>query len=181
MRTMERRETYSSQNTTKKRIYHIAKRALDVMASALGLIVLSLPLVLIALLIKLESPGPAIFVHNRIGKNGKTLLLLKFRSMHANAEDMLDSLSPEQKAEWERNFKLENDPRITRLGKLLRKSSLDELPQLINILRGELSIVGSRPVVTEELERYGEKREVSKRYARFDGILASLCPQHLQL
>lgn len=159
MRTMERRETYSSQNTTKKRIYHIAKRALDVMASALGLIVLSLPLVLIALLIKLESPGPAIFVHNRIGKNGKPLPLLKFRSMHANAEDMLDSLSPEQKAEWERNFKLENDPRITRLGKFLRKSSLDELPQLINILRGELSVVGPRPVVTEELERYGENKE----------------------
>ena len=85
--------------------------------------------------------------------------LLKFRSMHVNAEDMINEFSPEQRAEWEENFKLEDDPRITRIGKFLRKSSLDELPQLINILRGELSIVGPRPVVTEELERYGENKE----------------------
>jgi lipopolysaccharide/colanic/teichoic acid biosynthesis glycosyltransferase len=156
---MEQKEARFVKDTGEKRLYHMAKRVLDVTIAALGLVVLFWPLVLIALLIKLESPGPAIFVHNRIGKNGKPLPLFKFRSMHANAEDMLDSLSPEQKAEWEENFKLENDPRITRLGKLLRKSSLDELPQLINILRGELSIVGPRPVVTEELERYGENKE----------------------
>ena len=159
MHTMEQKEARFVKDTGEKRLYHMAKRVLDVTIAALGLVVLFWPLVLIALLIKLESPGPAIFVHNRIGKNGKPLPLFKFRSMHANAEDMLDSLSPEQKAEWERNFKLENDPRITRLGKFLRKSSLDELPQLINILRGELSIVGPRPVVTEELERYGENKE----------------------
>jgi lipopolysaccharide/colanic/teichoic acid biosynthesis glycosyltransferase len=143
----------------KKRIYYKAKRVLDIVISAIGLVVLFLPLVLIALLVRLESPGPAIFVHNRIGKNGKRLPLLKFRSMYVNAEDVFDKLSPEQKAEWEENFKLEDDPRITRLGKFLRKSSLDELPQLINILNGDLSIVGPRPVVTEELERYGENKE----------------------
>lgn len=143
----------------KSRTYLVAKRALDVVVSVIGLIFLFLPMVLIVLLIKLESPGPAIFVHKRIGKNGENLPLLKFRSMHVNAEDMINEFSPEQRAEWEENFKLEDDPRITRIGKFLRKSSLDELPQLINILRGELSVVGPRPVVTEELERYGENKE----------------------
>ena len=143
----------------KSRTYLASKRVLDVVVSVIGLIFLFLPMVLIVLLIKLESPGPAIFVHKRIGKGGEDLPLLKFRSMHVNAEDMINEFSPEQRAEWEENFKLEDDPRITRIGKFLRKSSLDELPQLINILRGELSIVGPRPVVTEELERYGENKE----------------------
>ncbi len=143
----------------KKRGYYIAKRVLDVIVSALGLVVLALPIVLIALLIKLESPGPAFYVHNRIGKNGKPLPLLKFRSMRVNADRMIENFTPEQKVEWEKNFKLEKDPRITRLGNFLRKSSLDELPQLINVLKGELSLVGPRPVVTEELERYGRNKE----------------------
>ena len=142
-----------------KQGYYIAKRVLDVVVSALGLAVLALPIVLIALLIKLESPGPAFYVHNRIGKNGKPLPLLKFRSMHVNADRMIEAFTPEQKAEWEKNFKLEKDPRITRLGHFLRKSSMDELPQLINVLKGELSIVGPRPIVTEELERYGENKD----------------------
>ncbi len=142
-----------------KQGYYIAKRALDVIVSALGLAVLSLPIALIAVLIKLESPGPAFYVHNRIGKNGKPLPLLKFRSMHVNADRMIENFTPEQKAEWEKNFKLENDPRITRLGNFLRKSSLDELPQLINVLKGELSLVGPRPIVTEELERYGRNKK----------------------
>ena len=160
MRTMAHKDSYLVNDIAKKkRIYYKAKRVLDIVISAIGLVVLFLPLVLIALLVRLESPGPAIFVHNRIGKNGKRLPLLKFRSMYVNAEDVLDKLSPEQKAEWEENFKLEDDPRITRLGKFLRKSSLDELPQLINILNGDLSIVGPRPVVTEELERYRENKE----------------------
>ena len=160
MHTATRKGSCSGADIGKKnKTYLVAKRALDVIASAIGLVLFFLPMVLIVLLIKLESPGPAIFVHKRIGKNGENLPLLKFRSMHANAEDMINEFSPEQRAEWEENFKLENDPRITRVGKFLRKSSLDELPQLINILRGELSVVGPRPVVTEELERYGENKE----------------------
>ena len=141
-----------------KKGYIIAKRMLDIFASAVGLIVVALPMVLIALLIKLESPGPAIYIHHRIGKNGQPLPLLKFRSMHMNADKMIDDFTTEQKAEWEENFKLENDPRITRIGQFLRKSSVDELPQLINVLKGELSLVGPRPVVTEELEKYGENK-----------------------
>lgn len=143
----------------KSRTYLASKRVLDVVVSVIGLIFLFLPMVLIVLLIKLESPGPAIFVHKRIGKGGEDLPLLKFRSMHVNAEDMINEFSPEQRAEWEENFKLENDPRITRIGKFLRKSSLDELPQLVNVFKGELSIVGPRPITTEELAKYGENKE----------------------
>lgn len=141
-----------------KRSYIIAKRALDIVASALGLAICTLPMLIIIAFIKFESPGPAIYVHHRIGKNGKPLPLLKFRTMYKNADRMIDQFTPEQKAEWEENFKLENDPRITRVGKFLRRSSLDELPQLVNILKGELSIVGPRPIVDEELERYGKNK-----------------------
>lgn len=143
----------------KRKSYLIAKRTIDIIISAVAIIVLLIPMAVVVLLIKLESPGPAIYVHNRIGKNGKPLPLLKFRSMYANAENMIDQFTPEQKAEWQENFKLDNDPRITRIGKFLRRSSLDELPQLVNILKGDLSIVGPRPVVAEELERYGDNKE----------------------
>ena len=141
-----------------KRAYLVEKRVLDIMVAFVVLMLTLIPMAVIVLLIRLESPGSAIYVHNRIGKNGKPLPLLKFRSMLKNADQMIDSFTPEEKAEWEANYKLENDPRITKIGKFLRKSSLDELPQLINILRGELSIVGPRPVVEEELERYGDQR-----------------------
>lgn len=139
--------------------YLLVKRVLDIILSLLGVIVCFLPMILIAILIKLESPGPAIYLHHRVGKNGKDLPLLKFRSMYVNADEMMEEFTPEQKAEWEANFKLNHDPRITRMGKFLRRSSLDELPQLVNILRGELSVVGPRPVVPKELEKYGNKKD----------------------
>lgn len=144
--------------STQKKGYMMAKRMTDVVVSVIGLIIAFVPMVVIALLIKLDSPGPAIYVHERIGKDGKPLHLLKFRSMQINAEKLIESFSPEQKAEWEENFKLEDDPRITKIGLFLRMSSLDELPQLVNILKGELAIVGPRPVVEKELERYGESK-----------------------
>ena len=143
---------------SRRKGYLVAKRCFDVLMAALGLMITLLPMALIVLLIKWESPGPAIYVHHRVGKKGAPLPLLKFRSMHMDAEKMIDDFTPEQKAEWEANFKLENDPRITRIGQFLRKSSLDELPQLINVLKGELSLVGPRPVVAEELEKYGENK-----------------------
>lgn len=142
-----------------KKVYWLLKRVFDVSFSAIALILLALPMVLITVLIKLESPGPAIFVHNRYGKNGRPLPLLKFRSMHMNAEHMIDLFTPEQKEEWEQNFKLENDPRITRIGSFLRRTSLDELPQFINILKGDLSVVGPRPIVEDELARYGSEKD----------------------
>lgn len=139
--------------------YLVAKRLLDIVLSVMGIIVCAIPMALIALLIRLESPGPAIYVHNRIGKDGKPLPLLKFRSMYQNADSMIQYFTPEQKKEWETNFKLDRDPRITRMGSFLRRSSIDELPQLVNILKGELSVVGPRPVVLKELEKYGENKE----------------------
>lgn len=142
-----------------KRVYLFAKRFFDIVLSCCGLIIAAIPMLIIALVIKLESPGPAIYIHNRLGKNGKPLGLLKFRSMYVNADEMIQDFTPEQKKEWEANFKLENDPRITRVGKFLRRSSLDELPQLLNILLGGLSLVGPRPVVQEELEKYGDNKE----------------------
>lgn len=135
--------------------YHIVKRIFDVTVAAVALMVLSPVFLLLAVLIKLESRGPVFFVHKRIGKGGKMLPLYKFRSMYTNAEEMIAQFTPEQKKEWAENFKLDDDPRITRIGKFLRRTSLDELPQLVNILKGELSIVGPRPVVTDELEKYG--------------------------
>lgn len=155
--------TYSHSNTGKQtgftKTYLVAKRVLDIIASVIGLTVCAVPMIVIALLIRLESPGPAIYLHHRMGKNGKDLPLLKFRSMYINADEMIENFTIEQRKEWEDNFKLENDPRITRIGKFLRRSSLDELPQLVNILKGDLSIVGPRPITSKELERYGDHKE----------------------
>ena len=146
-------------NEINRKAYLFVKRVFDVLFSTVALVLLAVPMALITVLIKIESPGPAIFVHNRFGKNGRPLPLLKFRSMHMNAEQMIDLFTPEQKEEWEQNFKLENDPRITKIGSFLRRTSLDELPQFINILKGELSVVGPRPIVEEELDRYGIEKE----------------------
>ena len=141
-----------------RKVYLLVKRVFDVLFSSVALVLLAVPMALITVLIKIESPGPAIFVHNRFGKNGRPLPLLKFRSMHMNAEQMIDLFTPEQKEEWEQNFKLENDPRITKIGRFLRRTSLDELPQFINVLKGELSLVGPRPIVEDELARYGSEK-----------------------
>lgn len=148
-----------NKRVAQKNGYLLIKRVLDVILSLLGLIICFVPIIVIMLLIKLESPGPAIYVHHRVGKNGKDLPLLKFRSMYINADEMILDFTPEQKAEWEENFKLNHDPRVTRVGHFLRRSSLDELPQLVNILKGELSAVGPRPVVLKELEKYGDNKD----------------------
>ncbi len=117
-----------------------------------------LPLILIiAIAIKLESPGSAFFVHKRVGKNGKTIPVLKFRSMYSDAKERLEELLKKDskiKEEWERNFKLKDDPRVTKVGKFLRKTSLDELPQILNVLAGHMNFVGPRPVIKDEIDRY---------------------------
>ncbi len=143
----------------KKTAYRIAKRAMDLLIAGVALIVLSPVMLLVALAVKLDSKGPVFYTHKRVGKNGKELKLYKFRSMFINAKEMMENFTPEQKAEFAENFKLRHDPRITRVGKFIRRTSLDELPQLVNILKGELSIVGPRPVVEKELEKYGEFRD----------------------
>ena len=143
----------------RKKIYLCIKRLFDIVLSLIGLIILLPLFLIIAIIIKLDSKGPVFFKHKRIGKNGKTIGVYKFRSMVINAEELIKKFTPEQKAEYEKNFKLDNDPRITRVGKVLRKTSLDELPQLINILIGNMSIVGPRPIVTGEIDKYGDQKD----------------------
>ncbi len=133
------------------------KRSFDVIFSFLALLV-SLPITLIiSLLIKIEDGGPVIYRHKRITAAGKEFDCLKFRTMRKGADQELMGLllkDPELKEEWQLNYKLKNDPRITRIGKLLRKTSLDELPQFINVLKGDMSVVGARPIVGGELQSF---------------------------
>ena len=142
-------------------------------ALALLLLPLLLPIILIiALLIKLESPGPVFFVHHRIGRNGKTIPIFKFRSMYKDAKERLEKLLSQDKTiqkEWEENFKLKNDPRTTKIGAFLRKTSLDELPQIFNVLAGHMNFVGPRPVIKEEIELY-YKEDASYYYMVKPGI-----------
>lgn len=144
------------------KVKHIfIKRVFDLSFSLLALFFLSPLLLLIAVLIKLTSKGPILFQQERIGRGGKPFICYKFRTMYADAEfrlsDLLNSCSLLKK-EWEDCRKLKNDPRITTLGLLLRKTSLDELPQFFNVLKGDLSVVGPRPVVKDEIISYfGEK------------------------
>ena len=135
------------------------KAIFDFVVTLVGTVMISPILLFIALWIYKDSPGPVIFKHMRIGKNGKPFPCYKFRSMCVDAKIKLEELletDPEAKAEWERDFKLRNDPRVTKSGAFLRKTSLDELPQIFNVLKGEMSLVGPRPIIHEELERYGE-------------------------
>ncbi len=142
-----------------KKVYIKIKRVIDVILASVALILLSPLFAIIAIAIKIDSKGPVFLAHKRIGKNGKIIKLYKFRSMVINAEELIKSFTPEQMREYKENYKLTNDPRITKVGKFLRKTSLDELPQLINIINGDLSIIGPRPVVADELEKYGVNKD----------------------
>ena len=143
-----------------KPIYDFVKRVFDIVCSLICLIVLSPVFIILSILIKTTREGPAFFAHKRVGKGGKTIKIYKFRSMVTNAEELIKQFTPEQKAEYEKNFKLENDPRVTKVGKFMRKTSLDELPQLINILKGDISVVGPRPVMDVETKIYGNYRDM---------------------
>lgn len=134
------------------------KEIVDFVLGTLGLIVFSPLFLIIAILIKLDSPGPIFYKHLRAGRYGKPFYLWKFRTMYKDADKILDKY-PELKKEFEKEFKLKNDPRVTKVGKFLRKFSLDEIPQIFNILKGEMSVVGPRPVTFKELEKYGEYAE----------------------
>lgn len=139
----------------RRKMYLIGKRIFDIVMSLMGLFFLLPLFLLIMVAIKIDSKGPCFFVHKRVGKNGKTLGVMKFRTMVVNAEEMLKQLTPEQEKEFKEKFKLDNDFRVTRVGKFLRKTSLDELPQLLNILLGNMTLIGPRPVIEVELAKYG--------------------------
>jgi exopolysaccharide production protein ExoY len=136
----------------------VTKRSTDVAIALAGLVLAAPIMLFIALLIKLTSPGPVIFAHDRVGFGGRPFRCYKYRTMVADADRRLAehlARDPEAAREWSETRKLRRDPRITLLGRVLRKSSLDELPQLLNILRGDMSCVGPRPIVHDELQQYG--------------------------
>jgi lipopolysaccharide/colanic/teichoic acid biosynthesis glycosyltransferase len=145
-------------NRNLSRLHQAAERSLDI-AGSLALIVLLLPvMLLLTVAVALACDGSPVFAHTRIGKGGRKFECYKFRSMHLGAEQRLTRLlaeSPALRREWERDHKLGNDPRVTPFGGILRVTSLDELPQLFNVLIGDMSLVGPRPVVAAELRRYG--------------------------
>jgi Undecaprenyl-phosphate galactose phosphotransferase WbaP len=141
----------------------IAKRALDLAGVLVGAVVLVPLTALLALAIRLDSPGPALYRQERIGFGGRHFRVWKFRTMVTGADGVLADLlarDPGAAEEWARHHKLARDPRVTRVGRWLRRTSLDELPQLWNVLRGEMSLVGPRPIVDEEVAHYGEAFEL---------------------
>ena len=137
-----------------KRLYWMGRRAQDILFSLLALIVLAVPMAIVALVIWADSPGASpIFSQDRVGRDGKVFKFYKFRSMVPNAEAKLQEVLDQNEMDGP-VFKMKNDPRITRVGRLIRRTSIDELPQLVNILKGDMSIVGPRPALPREVEQY---------------------------
>ena len=140
--------------------YFFSKYTFDFLVSLISIIILLPAFIIIGIIVKCSSKGPIFFVDKRVGKNEKMIGVLKFRTMYVDAETNIEKyLTPEQIKAWKEERKLENDPRITKIGNFLRKSSLDELPQLFNILVGQMSIVGPRPISKREYEAYYNDEE----------------------
>lgn len=135
--------------------YRFIKRTFDIIVSLIGLIFLSPLFLIVAIAIFIDDPGPVLFIQNRIGKGTESFRMLKFRSMVIDAEKLLEKMPEENRKEFADHFKLKDDPRITRIGRFIRKTSIDELPQLINVLLGDMSLVGPRPPLLAEREAYG--------------------------
>lgn len=134
-------------------LYEVIKRIIDIVASFTGLILLSPLILIVSMLIKLESKGEVIFKQKRVGLNGKEFYMYKFRSMVINAEELKEQLESQNEMSGPM-FKIKDDPRITKVGKFIRKTSIDELPQLINVIKGDMSLVGPRPSLPKEVEKF---------------------------
>lgn len=133
-----------------KTVYYFFKRIIDILFSVTGLLFLIPIFIMVAILIKLESKGPVFFAQERVGKNGEGFKMYKFRSMIVNAEELKEKLHSQNEMSGPM-FKMKNDPRVTKVGKFIRKTSIDELPQLLNVLKGEMSLVGPRPSIPQEV------------------------------
>ena len=151
------RTRYQARDGASYRAYLIIKRAFDIVASLLAIILLSIPLLILVILVIADDGGAPFYGHSRIGLRGKRIRVFKFRSMRSDAGNLEKLLTPEQLKQYWTEFKVDNDPRITKIGNFLRRTSLDELPQLYNILRGDLSVVGPRPIVEKETHIYGDE------------------------
>ncbi len=144
-----------------KPFYNVVKRSMDIVCSLIALVMLSPLLLITAIAIYIDDPGPVLFKQTRIGKDNKPFQILKFRSMKVNAEEMKAALM-KQNQDKGANFKIERDPRITKVGRFIRTTSIDELPQLINILKGDMAVIGPRPFIEEEQKNLPSDRLVVK-------------------
>ena len=158
---IENETAVTSVDFVKKPVYDFLKRIGDIFCSVLALVVLSPLLVIVMIAIFVDDPGPVLFKQIRIGKDMKEFEIYKFRSMRIDAEKMKNKLIA-QNEDHGANFKIKQDPRVTKLGRFLRKSSIDELPQLLNILKGDMSVIGPRPFVAEEQRRLPDDRLLVK-------------------
>ena len=148
--------TFKKVHIRRKPVYEFFKRVFDFIVALVAITVLFIPLVIVALIIVIDSPGASpIYIQTRVGKNGREFKFYKFRSMVPNAESMLESLLDQNEMDGPA-FKIKHDPRITRFGNFIRKSCVDELPQLINVLKGDMSLVGPRPPLPREVAMYDE-------------------------
>jgi lipopolysaccharide/colanic/teichoic acid biosynthesis glycosyltransferase len=148
------------QRAARRPLDEMLTEAMNALIAIIALIFLGPVMLAVAVAVFMQDGGPPVFAHRRIGRGGRYFHCLKFRSMAIDAERRLNELlasDPQARAEWDKDHKLRNDPRITRLGAFLRKSSLDELPQLFNVLKGEMSLVGPRPIVDAEVVKYGRR------------------------
>ena len=147
----------NTMSVDKKPFYSTFKRVFDFLFALIGLIVLCVPMAIVSLIIVIDSPGASpIYVQERIGKNGKKFKFYKFRSMVANADTMLDELMDKNEMEGP-VFKIKDDPRMTKVGKFIRRASIDELPQLVNVLKGDMTFVGPRPPLEREVVQYSDE------------------------
>lgn len=150
--------------------YRLFKRLFDLVFSLLMSVLLLIPIAIVCALICLESPGNPMYTQERVGKGGKTIKILKLRSMVADAGDVQKYLSPEQLHQWEVERKVNDDPRITKIGQFIRKCSIDEMPQFLNVLNGDLSVIGPRPITRDELEQHFSDEEKAELLSVQPGI-----------
>lgn len=144
------------QTNKEKSVYRFIKRLFDFFVALVAIVIISPLLLIISAVVYLGDPGPVVYGQIRIGKDGKPFKIWKFRSMYKNADKMIDQLTDEQRQQYITEFKIDNDPRITPVGNFLRKTSLDELPQLFNVLSNDMSLVGPRPLIESEIQTYYE-------------------------
>ena len=147
------RVEFDNIDENKKRIYEISKRAIDIIGAGSGLLLLSPVIAIVACAVKFTSKGPIFFSQKRVGKNGKLFDMYKFRSMVVNAEELKEKLAHQNEMSGPM-FKMKDDPRVTKVGKFIRRTSLDELPQLWNVLKGDMSLVGPRPSLPKEVKQF---------------------------
>lgn len=145
---------------SKKLIYCAAKRCIDLLLSLLVMPVYLIIYALVAAVVRFTDGGPVLYKSVRIGKGGKPFYMYKFRTMKINADKLEDFLTPEELEKYQKEYKLENDPRVTGIGSILRKTSIDELPQILNVIKNEMSLIGPRPVLDEETLLYRKDRDI---------------------